>query len=39
MDKEKECELCMVDTATVTIDYRGVLYEVCDQCRFLAENE
>lgn len=35
----KTCELCEVDKATTTVEYRDVNYEVCERCKALAENE
>jgi ribosomal protein L40E len=33
------CELCEVEKATTTVEYRDLNYEVCERCKALAEVE
>ncbi|CAM3732168.1 hypothetical protein MEZE111188_05710 [Mesobacillus zeae] len=35
----KYCELCEVNEAKTEVEYHDVNYEVCEQCKVLAENE
>lgn len=34
-----DCELCMVDKATTTVDYQDAIWSVCESCKVLAESE
>lgn len=35
----KTCELCTVDEATTTVEYRDITYDVCERCKAMAELE
>jgi hypothetical protein len=34
-----ECELCLVDEATTEVEINDVVWECCEQCKWLAESE
>lgn len=34
-----ECELCLGEESTTTVEYRDCTWNCCDACKVLAENE
>ena len=36
---KKWCELCEVREVETEVEYRDVMYDVCQECKALAENE